>query len=127
MDTVERSSSVILVVADSNFINLCDDPAKYISKLRDVMASRPFTPGTLFTVSGRYGLSNIDPTIPVIDIDDKNKTVFGQTLENSFMMFDELLSVSVAGNDPFLCMAREVATSNSKSFTQYGYPARKGK
>lgn len=114
------SSSVILVVADSNFINLCKDPASYLARLRTILGQRS-TNVTIMTVSGRYGVSTIDETFKALSVDDKNKTVFGQTLENVAGMVDELLAVSNVSGDPFISAAKEVLGNAHKTITTYKY------
>ena len=116
-----ESSNIVLVVSDSNFMNLCKDPFEYITQLKTRLAERAKGAITLFTVSGKYGLSNIDSTLPLIPVDDKNKTLFGQTLENATMMFDELLTITVSQNDLCLSTACEVVTNANKTITKYGY------
>jgi len=120
MDT-EQCGNVVLVVADSNFINLCADPFTYMANLKAKLAERSAEGITMFTVSGKYGLGNVDESIQVIPVDDKNKTVFGQTLENVTMLFDRLVTITIAQNDPFLSMACEVVTNANKPYTKYGY------
>ena len=119
-----QTPSVVLVLADSNFMNLCKDPVDYITRLRNVLAARAERMSTvfsMFTVSGKFGLSNLDRSLNVIDIDDKNKTAFGQTLENASMLFEELVVISNTPDDPYMSMVREVGTSTSKILTQYKY------
>jgi hypothetical protein len=120
MDT-EQCGNVVLVVADSNFINLCADPFAYMARLKEKLAERSTEGLTMFTVSGKFGVGNIDDTIGVIPVDDKNKTVFGQTLENVTMLFDKLVTITISANDPFLSMACEVVTNANKPYTKYGY------
>jgi len=123
-----QTPSVVLVLADSNFMNLCKDPVDYINRLRQVLAARAERMAcvfSLFTVSGKYGLSNLDRSLNVIDIDDKNKTAFGQTLENASMLFEELVVISNTPDDPYMSMVREVGTSTSKILTQYKYERKK--
>jgi hypothetical protein len=121
MDT-QQCGNVVLVVVDSNFINLCADPFGYMARLKAKLTEQSADQGlTMFTVSGKYGLSNIDDSIGVIPVDDKNKTVFGQTLENVTMLFDKLVTITIAQNDPFLSMACEVVTNANKPYTKYGY------
>jgi len=74
------SSSVVLVVADSGFVSLCKNPIDYLTRLRTILGKRS-TNVTVMTVSGRYGVSTIDEAFKALAVDDKNKTVFGQTLE----------------------------------------------
>lgn len=122
MEPVE-SSTTILVVADSNFTNLCQDPQGYVKRLKERVAELRAGNTFLYTVSGRYGLSNVDGSLPVIEVNDRNKTLFSQTLENSSMFFDELMAISIAvENDQFIKSAREVVTSANKTFTHYKYP-----
>lgn len=119
-----NSGNVVLVVSDSNFVNLCRDPSDYVLRLKKIISERKSGGATIMTVSGRYGLSNIDPTIGVIQVDDKNKTLFGQTLENVAPFFDELLVVTISSSDPYILAAKEVVTNSHKTLTQYGYNRR---
>lgn len=116
-----KCSTVILVVADSNFINLCKDPFVYVKLLKDRVA-QVHENSVIHTISGKYGIANIDPTIPVVDINDRNKTLFSQTLENSSMFFDELMAISTVDKDPYIESAKEVVTTANKTFTHYRYP-----
>lgn len=115
-------ASIILVVADSNFANLCKDPVEYVSLLKERVLSKRQGDAMLYTVTGKYGISNIDKTIPTLDVEDRNKTLFSQTLENSTMLFDELMVISVHENDPYILAAKEVVTTASKTSTHYKYP-----
>jgi len=112
----------ILVVVESNFINLCRDPQDYVSNFKDKVVAMSDNKASLFTVTGRYGLTNVDNTIPAIDVMDKNKTMFRQMLENSSTLFDEVVVITSVPDDPYIESAREVATNTSKTFTRYGYP-----
>lgn len=114
------SSSVILVVADSNFVNLCKDPADYLTRLRTILGQRS-TNVTVMTVSGRYGVNSIDTAFKQLTVDDKNKTVFGQTLENVAGIVDELLVVTNTASDPFMTAAKEVLGNAHKTITTYKY------
>ena len=114
-------ADVVLLMADSNFINLCKDPVEYLGRLKALVAQRRTNGVQLYTVSGRYGVNHIDSSIEVVQLDDRNKTIFGQTLENSSMLFDELLVVTVSASDPYIAMAKEVMMNASKTITQYGY------
>lgn len=123
-----QTPSAVLVLADSNFMNLCEDPAEYLNRLRRALAARAERMScvfSLFTVSGKFGLSKLDRSLSVIDIDDKNKTAFGQTLENASMLFEELVVISNTPDDPYMSMVREVGTSTSKILTQYKYERKK--
>lgn len=120
MEPIE-CASIILVMADSNFINLCQDPHGYVQRLK-VRVSDFHNNAVIYTVSGKHGIAHIDSTIPIVEVNDRNKTMFSQTLENSSMLFDELMVISIAENDPYIESAREVVTSASKTFTHYRYP-----
>mgnify|MGYP000959189736 CR=1 FL=1 len=111
----------MLVIADSNFINLCKNPDEYMTRLKEALKKRREQGVDLYTVSGRYGLGNIDKELITIDVQDKNKTIFMQTLENNAPFFDELLILSVAPEDNYINAAREVMTQLNKSFTHYRY------
>lgn len=113
--------NVILVLADSNFINLCDNAAQYVSLLKERVIKAREGDATLYTVTGKYGINHIDKTIPTLDVNDRNKTLFSQTLENSTMFFDELMIISINENDPFILAAKEVVTTASKTSTHYRY------
>lgn len=120
MDAV-ISPSVILVIADSNFVNLCVNPVEYLVRLKTFIDQRPGNGAKLYTVTGKYGVGHIDSSIEVVQLDDRNKTIFGQTLENCSMLFDELLTITVSPTDPFIATAKEVMLNASKTITQYGY------
>lgn len=120
MEAVD-GNSVVLLVADSNFVNLCNDPAGYVERLKNLINKRGDGNVQIMTISGRYGLSGVDKDIRVIEVDDKNKTLFGQHLENISMFFDELLVVTISPTDSYMLVAKEVVTNACKTFTQYGY------
>lgn len=112
----------LLVIADSNFINICNDPNAYLEKLKNVVEQKRGKENVvLYTVPGKYGISSLDKEMDNIPVQDKNKTVFMQTLENMANMFDELLIVSIAEEDIFIKGAKEVMTTLNKSFTHYRY------
>lgn len=115
----------ILVVVESNFINLCRDPQVYVSDFKDKVVAKSHNRASLFTVTGKYGLTNVDKTIPAIEVMDKNKTMFRQMLENSSTMFDEVVVLTSVPDDPYIESVREVATNTSKTFTRYGYPLKR--
>lgn len=119
---VTACPNIILVLADSNFSNLCENPANYVKLLKERVTIAREGDASLYTVTGKYGISHIDETIPTLDINDRNKTLFSQTLENSTMLFDELMIISVVENDPYLLAAKEVGTTSSKTSTHYRYP-----
>lgn len=122
LNTLEplECASIILVVADSNFINLCQEPHEYVKRLKSKVAEI-HNNAVLHTVSGKYGISHIDESVPVVEINDRNKTLFSQTLENASMLFDELMIISISINEPFIESAKEVVTSSGKTFTHYRY------
>ena len=114
-------ASVILVLADSNFINLCKNPTEYIGLLKQRVMDAREDNVTLYTVTGKYGINHIDSSVPTLEINDRNKTLFSQTLENSTMLFDELLIISINETDPYMLAAKEVSTTASKTSTHYRY------
>lgn len=120
-----QNSSIILVVVDSGFANLCEDPSAYVTRLKDILGKRSLDKLTIMTVSGRYGLSSVAEDIKAVDVDDKNKTMFSQTLENVSGIFDELLVITNSSNDNFIQAAREVMGNASKTITTFGYTPRK--
>lgn len=112
----------ILLIADSNFKNLCEDPNEYVKRLKTLVSVNKKV--DFFTPAGRFGLSEIDSDLKTIEIEDRNKTIFTQTLENSSFIFDQFIIVSLFPQDPYMSGAREVATNCNKTFTQYGYTRR---
>jgi len=122
MEPTNPCASVILVLADSNFLNLCKDPVEYVQLLKERVAAMREDPTTLYTVTGKYGIHSVDASVPVLEINDRNKTLFSQTLENSTMLFDELIVISINDSDPFILAAKEVVTNVNKTSTLYRYP-----
>lgn len=111
----------LLVIADSNFVNICQNPDEYFEKLKTVVGKHAENGVVLYTVPGKYGINSLDKEIEAIPVVDRNKTVFMQTLENSASMYDELLIVSIAEEDNFINGAIEVMTNLNKSITHYRY------
>lgn len=123
MEAVDPIGNTVLVIVDTNFNNLCKDPQEYVSRLKVIFGKRGNNT-RLVTVSGRYGLGAVDKSLSAISVDDKNKTLFGQTLENISMVFDELLIITINPSDPYLLAAKEVVTNSNKTITQYAYSRR---
>lgn len=114
----------VLVLCDSNFINLCDDPYKYVSRLKEVLTPKYPEGLNIVTATGKYGLTNIDADLRAHEVEDKNKTVFGQSIENISGHFNELLLVTISGSDTFLEAAAEAASGQSKTITWFRYQRR---
>jgi hypothetical protein len=114
------ATNTVLIMADSNFVNLCVDPSEYMARLKKLISEKGDST-SFFTITGRYGVQTTDQALIQIPVDDRNKTIFSQTLENSAMVFDELIVISIMPTDPFLCAAREVLTNANKTITQYRY------
>jgi hypothetical protein len=114
-------ASIILVLADSNFVNLCKDPAEYIELLKQRIVEKREGEVAFYTVTGKYGVHHVDGSIPSLEVNDRNKTLFSQTLENNTMLFDELIVISINESDPFILAAKEVVTNVNKTSTQYRY------
>lgn len=115
------SGGITLVVTDSNFNRVVDGLEDYISKLDAILTKKG---ATMVTVSGKYGISDIRPDILALEVDDRNKTNFGQTLENLSGHFDEVLIITTGGFCNYLNAVNEVATDNNKTITKYGYPVK---
>lgn len=112
----------ILIVSDSNFKNLCDDPTSYVEKLYGILNNRYKVPIKIITVSGRYGLSAIDSNIETLDVEDRNKTLFTQTIENHAAVFDELQIISLSNIvDPFIEGVADAMSALQKNITRYSY------
>lgn len=118
----DKQPTFVLIITDSNFINICKDPEGSVEKLKlGLSRNRNLC---LFTVNGRYGLSQVDPKMEVSEIEDRNKTAFSQTLENACIIFEEFIVLTNTPEDPYIVAVREVATNNNKTLTQYGYATR---
>lgn len=114
--------TTLLVIADSNFANLCKDPDNYLEKLKTVVNEHRDQEVVLYTVPGKYGISSLDKDIQTVPgVTDKNKTVFMQTLENNAVLYDELIVISIANEDNYINGAKEVMTQLNKSITHYRY------
>lgn len=112
----------VLVVSDSNFKNLCDNPLDYVNKLYQILNKRYSVPIKIITVSGKYGLSAIDQNIETLEVEDRNKTLFTQTVENHASLFDELQIVSLNTiTDPFIEGVAETLSNLQKNITRYSY------
>lgn len=116
-----QSSSVILVVVDGNFSKQCNEPDAYVTRLKKILGERTTDTITIMTVSGNYGLGGVDSGIKAVAVDDKNKTLFGQTLENISSIFDELLAITNTLHDPYINAAKDVMGNAGKTITTFGY------
>lgn len=116
----EKSIVVMLVITDGVFGNQCTDSSSYVAKLKDVLSNKETHNVQLVSVSGNRGISDIDSSIPALDLDTKNKTQFVQSLENNVGQFDELLIIKDA-DDLFLSGARQAVTELNKPIRTYGY------
>lgn len=114
-------ATVILVLADHNFANQCDDAVAYVKLFKERVIESRKGDAMIYTVTGKYGINGIDQTIPTLEVNDRNKTSFSQALENSTMLFDELMVISINESDPYIVAAKEVVTTASKNSTQYRY------
>lgn len=114
----------VLVLCDSGFIHLCDNPYDYVTKLKDVLAKRYPDGVNVITVGGKFGLSNVDADMKALEVEDKNKTVFGQSIENISGHFNEMILATISGYDAFLDAASEAASAQSKTIMWYKYVRR---
>lgn len=95
-----NKSKNILIIFDSGFKNLCKDPEDYLTRLKALL--RTMSSNSVFhTVSGKHGYQG-DNELNVLEIEDKNKTMFVQTIENLSDQTDELVIVSIVESDPFI-------------------------
>lgn len=111
----------VMVISDSNFHNLCDQPEQYIERLQKVIKSRLGENTRIVTVSGRYGLSKSTQDIESFSVEDRNKTLFVQTVENNVNYFDELVIVSITNMDPFIEGVAESMITHHKNTVRYSY------
>lgn len=89
----------ILVICDSGFSNVCKDPEDYIKRLHQMVGGRTNNDYQLHTVSGKYGIGDVDQNVQVMDIEDRNKTSFVQTIENMAELTSELIVISIVDFD----------------------------
>lgn len=111
----------VLVICERDFSQRGKDCDSYITKLNGFLTTRAgestYRP---VTVSGNYGL----PFETIIDVDDRNKTSFIRSLDDSLQQFDEIVIITNFENDPYIEALSNRAAELSKTFTIYGYETR---
>lgn len=117
---VERVHSRLLIITDGVFEKQCVDAKQYVSDLKYKLALNALRDIEVFSITTSRGISDIDPSIPVLDLDAKNKTLFVQSLENASLLFDEMLIIK-NNDDPFVSSAYQCVTSLGKAIYVYGY------
>lgn len=116
--------TTVMVISDSNFHNLCDQPDEYVAKLQKVIKSRLGENTKITTIAGRYGLTKTVNEFDTFDIEDRNKTLFVQTIENNVNYFDELVIVSLTDKDPFIEGVADCMLTHHKNIVRYAYKRR---
>lgn len=108
----------VLIVAEPDFMHKGKDTDAYMEKLNKFLTKRAgdskFRP---VTVTGNYGLS----LETVIEVDDRNKTSFGKSLEDHLVQFDDIVIITNFEKDPFIDVLSARAAELSKPFTIYSY------
>lgn len=116
--------TTVMVISDSNFHNLCNLPEEYVSKLHKVIKNRLGENTRVVTVNGRYGLSKVNSDMTTYEVEDRNKTLFVQTIENNVNYFDELVIVSLTNTDPFIEGVADCMLNHHKNIVRYAYKRR---
>ncbi|AUR81077.1 hypothetical protein FDJ25_gp198 [Vibrio phage Aphrodite1] len=111
----------ILIICDSGFDKLCSNPEDYVSRLKQVVTGRTGTDCELNTVSGKYGLGNIDAEINVLEIEDRNKTSFVQTIENLADRTNELIIISIMDHDAHIEALASALSERCITIRRYKY------
>ncbi|BAW98412.1 phage protein [Vibrio phage pTD1] len=111
----------ILVICDSGFGNLCSTPLSYIERLKTIIGERTNNDYALHTVSGKYGLGDLDESITVMEIEDRNKTSFVQTIENMAHLTSELIIISIVDHDPHIEALASALSERCITIRRYKY------
>ncbi|UPT53958.1 hypothetical protein [Vibrio phage phiKT1019] len=111
----------ILVICDSGFGNLCKDALDYVSRLKGMVGERTNNDFQLHTVSGKYGLSDLDSDMKVLEIEDRNKTSFVQTIENMVELTNELIIISVVDHDAHIEALAAALSERCITIRRYKY------
>lgn len=118
---MEFPNKTLLVVADSNFHNLCSDPVGYLNNLNTVLSKLYGKDTAIISVTGKYGLSSAMPGIECLEVDSKNKTSFVHSVENKTDLFDDLLIISLVATDQYLEGLATSMTEKHKTIIRYKY------
>lgn len=119
-EVIPRINARTLVITDGVFEKQCTDAKQYVSDLKAKLALSTTRDIEVVSITTNRGICDLDVTIPALDMDAKNKTTFVQSLENSALLFDEMLIIKNS-DDPFLSSAYQCVTSLGKPIYVYGY------
>lgn len=111
----------ILIICDSGFGNLCDSPLDYLTRLKGIIGERTNNDYLLHTVTGKYGLSEVDPSIQTLEIEDRNKTSFVQTIENMVDQTSELIIISLVDYDAHIEALASALSERCITIRRYKY------
>lgn len=111
----------VLVICEPPFLSGCKDTQAYHNKLDKFLHQRAGESKLrCVSVTGNYGL----PYENNIEVDDRNKTSFIRSLDDSLLQFDEIVIITNFEKDPYIDALSTRAAELSKSFTIYGYETR---
>lgn len=111
----------ILVICDSGFGTLCAEPQDYLSRLKGVVSDRTNSDFKFHTVSGKYGIGDLDQDVEVLSIEDRNKTSFVQTIENLVDRTSELIIISIAEHDAHIEALASALSERCITIRRYKY------
>lgn len=111
----------ILIIADYEFKNDNVDKEKYIPKLYEVINKKHSNKNIILkTVTGRYTLG-LDLNLKLIEVDDRNKTSFVKSLNDSIDKIDEVIMITNFPKEPFLETLQNQLNENGIGMSIYGY------
>ena len=114
----------VLVIADVDFSNQCDDLDLYTERLKKVLTQRAGeTPLRIVTVGGRYAFPGFEqqPT------DDRTKTAFVKSIEDYLTQINEVVIVTNFQSDAFISAVTSKVDEVRKTTTVYRYKTRNEK
>lgn len=95
-----RPKHVALVISDGRFIQTGQDIELYLQKLfRFIHTKEEGKEVVVMTVTGKYGISS---DLPVLNVDDKNKSVFANIIVDRINYFNEIIFISNCKKEPYL-------------------------
>lgn len=112
-----------LILCDTNFNNVCEDPIGYLTKLEKVIKSNYGENSTLNTITGKRGLTAVDYEIDSLEIFEKNKTVFKESFEEHMNKFDYLILLTLK-EDQYLGAISDLCSEYRKTIIRYKYKPR---
>lgn len=118
LEAQPSSSSTVLLIVDNTFINTVDNLDDYLTRLKTMLEAKD---KIIVTVSGRFGLTKVDSSLPFLEVEDRNKTIFSHGIENHSGYFDEVLLITRFETCNYINSVIDVATENNKTVTKYSY------